>query len=318
MNNDILQEIAKRINRANDIALYCHTKPDGDALGSMLALYVALKNKGKNVVAYCDSTVPEKYQCLYKSEEITFPQKRVHELAIGIDSSSIDRLGQCMKSFLSAKAQIAIDHHKSFERFASLCYVDGNASACAEIVFELLKGMKAIDENVAKLLFCGIVTDSGCFSYSNVTKRTHEIACELLKYDFDASGTIYDVYRSISLDKFNLKRRALANVKFFENNQIAVMRFMADDFSATNTTCDDTEGIVSELIDVDRVKVAYALSQVGERNFKMSIRTKDHVDACDIAMTFGGGGHKNAAGCRVNGYLEDIEEKLVKLAKDRI
>lgn len=318
MNNDILQEIAKRINRANDIALYCHTKPDGDALGSMLALYVALKNKGKNVAAYCDSTVPDKYKCLYKSEEITFPQKRVHELAIGIDSSSIDRLGQCMKSFLSAKAQIAIDHHKSFERFASLCYVDGDASACAEIVFELLKGMKAIDENVAKLLFCGIVTDSGCFSYSNVTKRTHEIAYELLKYDFDASGTIYDVYRSISLDKFNLKRRALANVKFFENNQIAVMRFMADDFAATNTTCDDTEGIVSELIDVDRVKVAYALSQVGERNFKMSIRTKDPVDACDIAMTFGGGGHKNAAGCRVNGYLEDIEEKLVKLAKDRI
>lgn len=316
--NDILQEISKRINRSDDIALYCHTKPDCDALGSMLALYVALKNKGKNVSAYCDSPVPDKYKSLFKSEDIAFPQKKVHDLAIGIDASSIDRLGQCMKSFLSAKTQIVIDHHKSFERYASLCYVDDTASACAEIIFQLLKSMKAIDVNVAKLLFCGIVTDSGCFSYSNTTKRTHEIACELLEYDFDASEAIYRVYRSVTSNKFDLKSRALANAKFFENKQIALICFTKEDFAATNTTCDDTEGIISELIDVDCVKVAYALSQVGERNFKLSVRTKEPVDAAEIAMTFGGGGHKFASGCRVNGYLEDITEKLVKLAKDRI
>ncbi len=316
--NDILQEISKRINRSDDIALYCHTKPDCDALGSMLALYVALKNKGKKVSAYCDSPVPDKYKSLFKSEDIAFPQKKVHDLAIGIDASSIDRLGQCMKSFLSAKTQIVIDHHKSFERYASLCYVDDTASACAEIVFQLLKSMKAIDVNVAKLLFCGIVTDSGCFSYSNTTKRTHEIACELLEYDFDASEAIYRVYRSVTSNKFDLKSRALANAKFFENKQIALICFTKEDFAATNTTCDDTEGIISELIDVDCVKVAYALSQVGEKNFKLSVRTKEPVDASDIAMTFGGGGHKFASGCRVNGYLEDITEKLVKLAKDRI
>ena len=316
--NDILQEISKRINRSDDIALYCHTKPDCDALGSMLALYVALKKKGKNVSVYCDSPVPDKYKTLFKSEDIAFPQKRVHDLAISIDASSIDRLGLCMKSFLSAKTQIVIDHHKSFERFASLCYVDETASACAEIVFQLLKSMKAIDVDVAKLLFCGIVTDSGCFSYSNTTKRTHEIACELLEYNFDASEAIYQVYSSVTSNKFDLKRRALAKAKFFESRQIALICFTKDDFAATNTTCDDTEGIVSELIDVDCVKVAYALSQVGDKNFKLSIRTKDNVDASDIAMTFGGGGHKFASGCRVNGYLEDIEEKLVKLAKDRI
>ncbi len=316
--NDILQEISKRINRSDDIALYCHTKPDCDALGSMLALYVALKNKGKNVSAYCDSPVPDKYKTLFKSEDIAFPQKKVHDLAIGIDSSSIDRLGQCMKSFLSAKTQIVIDHHKSFERYASLCYVDDTASACAEIVFQLLKPMKAIDANVAKLLFCGIVTDSGCFSYSNTTKRTHEIACELLEYGFDASEAIYQVFRSVTSCKFDLKRRALAKAKFFEDRQIALICFTNEDFAATNTTCDDTEGIISELIDVDCVKVAYALSQVGDKNFKLSVRTKEPIDASDIAMTFGGGGHKCASGCRINGYLEDIEERLVKLAKDRI
>ena len=102
------------------------------------------------------------------------------------------------------------------------------------------------------------------------------------------------------------------------DEQIAFIFFMKEDFEATGTTSDDTEGIVSELINVDSVKVAYALSQVGERNFKLSIRSKDPVDAADIAMQFGGGGHKFAAGCRVNGYLEDIAEKLTKLSKDRI
>lgn len=315
--NDVLHEISKKISRANDIALYCHTKPDGDALGSMLALYAALKNAGKNVSAYCDSLVPEKYKFLPYSQDIDFPKKSVHELAISIDSSAIDRLGQCMKSFLSAKEQIAIDHHKSFERFASLCLVDKDASACAEIVFELLKYMKAIDDTVAKSLFCGIVTDTGCFSYSNATRRTHEIACKLLEYDFDPQEVIYKAYSSESTQKFNLKRKALAKAKLVDE-QIAFIFFMKEDFEATGTTSDDTEGIVSELINVDSVKVAYALSQVGERNFKLSIRSKDPVDAADIAMQFGGGGHKFAAGCRVNGYLEDIAEKLTKLAKDRI
>lgn len=316
--NDVLQEIEKKIHRAKDIAIYCHTKPDGDALGSALALYVALLRKGKDVCVYCDSPIQAKHKCLFKSEDISFPQKRVHELAISLDSSAIDRLGQCMKSFLSAKSQIAIDHHKTFERFAPLCYVDSSASACAEIVFELLKHMRAIDDDIAKLLFCGIVTDSGCFSFSNTTRKTHEIACELLDYKFDASSAIFDVYRSVSVQKFNLKRRVLQKAKFFENNQIAIICFSKEDFAATDTVCDDSEGIVTELMDVDSVKVAYSLSQVGDRNYKLSIRTNGDVDAWDIAMTFGGGGHKNAAGCRVNGYLEDIEERLLKLAKDRI
>lgn len=315
--NEVIREIAKKLNRANDIALYCHTNPDGDALGSMLALFVALKKSGKNVVAYCDSPVPVKYTFLPSSEEITFPEKRVHELAISIDVCSIDRLGKCMKSFLSAKEQIAIDHHGTFERFASLCLVDKDAAACAEIVFELLTAMKMLDATSAELLFCGIVTDTGCFSYSSVTKRTHEIACKLLEYDFDSQDVISKAFRIITPQKFDLKRRVLSKAKIVDGN-IAFLFFMKEDFQATSTCLDDTEGIISELNNIDSVKVSYALAQVGERNFKLSIRTKDNVDAADIAMTFGGGGHKFAAGCRVNGYLEDIVEKLIKLAKDRI
>ncbi len=315
--NAVLNEIAKQIDRASDIAVYCHTNPDGDALGSMLALYVALKNKGKNVYAYCDTPIPEKYSCMYAVEDIGFPQKRVHELAISVDCSSVDRLGRCMRSFLSAKNQIALDHHKTFERFAPLCFADADASSCAEIIYELLNGMKCIDANVARLIFGGIVTDSACFSFASVTKRTHEIASDLLKYGFDSAQTIYDLFRSVSITKFKLSARVANRAQFFEDNKIALIVISADDMRALNATSEDTEGLVNDLINIDTVEVAYSLSQVGERNYKLSIRTKN-VDATDIANVFGGGGHKNAAGCRVNGFVEDIIEKLVKLARDRI
>lgn len=315
---ELFSEIAKKINRASDIAIYCHTNPDGDAIGSMLALFHALKAKGKDVYAYCDTPIPDRYKCMKGSEFVTFPQKRVHELGICVDCSELDRLGRCVKSFLSCRAQIAIDHHKSFARFAPLCLVDAKASACAEIIFELLKQMKAIDNTVAELLFCGIVTDSACFSLPSTTNRTHEIACELLKCDFNSNDAIFNVFRSTSVSRFNLKNRVLAKTKFFDDNRIAIITFTLQDYQATSTDCDDSEGIVNELCDLDCVKVAYALSQVGERSFKLSIRTKGNIDASEMAVIFGGGGHKNASGCRVNGYYEDIIEKLVKIASDRI
>ncbi|MBR4800073.1 MAG: bifunctional oligoribonuclease/PAP phosphatase NrnA [Clostridia bacterium] len=311
-------DIIKMINRANDVAIYCHTNPDGDALGSMLALAFALEKKGKKVKAYCDTSISKRNAKFLGSERISAPDSVAHELGISVDSSDLDRLGNCVKSFLSCKSQIAIDHHKSFKRFTEICYVDKDACACAQIIFSLLKEMKLIDKTVAQLLFGGIVTDSGCFAYPSVTPKTHEIAAELMELGFDAADVIYDTFRSTSKARFDLKRRVLQNAKFFSEDKIAVIVFTAEDFKATGTSAVDTEGIINELIDVETVKVAYALSQVGDKNYKLSVRSKNPVDASEIAGLFGGGGHMNAAGCRVNGYLEDILERIVKIANDRI
>ncbi len=316
--SELISEITKKINHASDIAIYCHTNPDGDAIGSMLALFFALKSKGKDVCCYCDTPIPQKYFCMAGSDVITFPEKRTHELAICVDCSELDRLGKCMKSFLSCKSQIAIDHHKTFSRFAPLCLVDTTTCSCAEVVYALIKHMKLLDKTVAELLFCGIVTDGACFSFPNVTKRTHEIVCDLLSYEFDSSTAIYNVYKSTSIEKFNLKNRVLSKTKFFADGSIAIITFDLTDYEATNASNSDSEGIINEIIDIDTVKVAFALSQVRERNYKLSIRTKGDVDASEMASIFGGGGHKNASGCRVNGFYEDIVERLVKIATDRI
>lgn len=313
-----LFEIAKRINRADDIAVYCHTNPDGDALGSMLALYVALKRKGKNVCAYCDTLILDKYKHLYASNEITFPQKKVHSLAVSVDCGDLDRLGQCMRSFLSSKEQIAIDHHKTFAKFTRLYYVNTAVSSCCEIVYELLKELKAIDKDVAGLLFSGIVTDSACFSFPSVTQSTFETASSLLKFGIDNAQIIYDMYKSTSVNKFRLKARVMSQAKLYCYDQIGIISFDRQDYELTETSEDDSEGIINELINIDSLKIAYSISQAGERNFKLSIRTKGNIDASEIAGIFGGGGHLNAAGCRLNGYKEDIIERLIKIGSDRI
>ncbi len=311
-------EIVKLALKAQTIALYAHTNPDGDTLGSTLALALALEKAGKKVSLFCDTPIPQKFDCLYGWDKFELPSKVVHDLAISVDCSSLDRLGQCVKSYLSARKQVAIDHHASFQRFADVCLVDSEASACAEIVFLVVKELKALSKETAELLFGAIVTDSGCFAFSSVSAKTHNIAAELMSYGIDASDIIYKVFRSTDKRQFALKIRALAKAKFFEDDKIAVMVFDKSDFEATGTEIDRTEGIINELINIDTVKVAFALSEVGPHHYKLSVRSKSPFNAAEIASYYGGGGHVNAAGCRVNGYVEDIIENIVRLAKDRL
>jgi len=312
-------EIGKKISKAKDIALYCHTNPDGDALGSLLALYTMLKAKGKDVYAFCDTEIVDKYKFMRNIEFVSFPDKRTHELGLSVDCSDIDRLGQCLKSFVSCKTTIAIDHHKSFQNFADISYIERETSSCSEIVYLLSKENKWLTKESAELLFTGMVTDTGCFAFDSVTSRTYKIASEILElYKINHADIIYKAYRSTSFDRYNLKIKGLSTAKFYNDNQVAIVVFTNKLFEETNTSINETEGIIAELINIDRIKVAYAISEVNPRNYKLSIRTKEGIDASEIAAQFGGGGHKAAAGCRVNGYLEDIMEKLIKLANDRI
>ncbi|MEG2274132.1 MAG: DHH family phosphoesterase, partial [Clostridia bacterium] len=270
---DLYAEIVKRINKAKTVSIFCHTNPDGDTLCSALALYKALTAIGKSVAVFCDTKTPTKYCFLSDVEVITFPDKIVRDLSIAIDCSDIERLGSTMKSFLSSKSQIAIDHHKTHQKFADVSLVNAEASATGEIIYKLIKQMKLMTKDIAELLFAAIVTDCGCFSYSNTTEETHKIACDLLSYGFNASNIIYLVERRIFKNAFDLKNRVLSKCKFFEDDKVAILVFTLEDFKATNTESSDTEGIITNIINIDTVEVAYAVSEVGDKNYKVSIRT---------------------------------------------
>lgn len=318
INNDALVKIADTLLRANDVAIYCHTSPDGDTISSSLAVYTALKKLGKNVNVFCDQIIPKKYFCLKNAEVIKLPDGSKHDVSLSMDCAGLDRLGKCVKQYSLGNVRIAVDHHKTFDRFCDLYLLDIFACSVAQMTYFLLNRMQLIDKDIAGLLFAGIVTDSGCFAYSNVTTETHEVAAKLMGYGIDASKIIYDVFRSTEVNKFRLKCRVLSKCEFYDDNKIALIVFNKEDYDSTDTDHASTEGIISELIEIDSVQVAYAFSETEKLNYKVSIRTKEGVDASDIAMTYGGGGHQRAAGCRANGYIEDIKEKFLKNARDRI
>lgn len=139
-----------------------------------------------------------------------------------------------------------------------------------------------------------------------------------MSYGFDAGEVIYNVFKKTSINKFMLENRVLSKCKFYENNQVAIITFTAEDFKATSTSMNDTLGTIVSVIDIDSVKIAYAIAEAANKSYKIMIRTKNGVDASDIAREFGGGGHARAAGCRLNGYYEDIVDKLNKVARDRL
>ena len=316
--NEKLQKIAQMLKSADDIAVYCHTNPDGDAISCALSLCRALRQLGKTVTPVCDSPVPGKYLFMEGADGFVMPDKKVHEAALAVDCSDLARLGGAGRSFLSARKRAAVDHHKSHDPFAETDYTEADAAACAEIVFLLLDGMGLVDKGTAALLFAGIVADSGCFQYPSTTERTHSIACRLMSYGIDSADIIYRVYRRVTPEVFALKTRVLSKCRFFDGGKIALVSFMSGDFESTHTAPSDTEGIISSAIDIDGVEVAFAVSEVKDKNFKVSVRTKSTADASDIAAAFGGGGHSRAAGCRLNGFYEDVVDKLLKAARDRM
>ena len=313
-----INRIAKEIEKAKSVSIYTHLSPDCDTISCALALRLALLSMGKAVDVYSVDPVPNTLCVLKGADSITLPEKKVHDLSISVDCDSLERVGNGMRSFLSSKAKLSIDHHKTHKKFADLTLVDTSVSACAEIVYDLLKHMELLTKDIAELLFAGIVTDSGCFQFPSATASTHLIAGELMNYGFDAGQVIYNVFKKTSKNKFMLENIVLSKCKFFEDNKIAIITFTEDDFKQTGTSINDTLGTIVRVIDIDSVKVAYAISEASPKSYKIMIRTKSNIDASDIAREFGGGGHVRASGCRLNGYYEDIVDKLLKVARDRI
>lgn len=317
INEKHIDSFIKAIDKASDIAVISHMSPDGDTMGAALALFCALKLYGKNVYVFCENNPPKRMTYLPNSEVYNSANLPKYDLAIAVDTSSYDRMGLASSEFEKAKATMNIDHHVTNTNFANTNIVNVCAATC-EVMYELICSMKIMTTDIAKLLMCGMVTDTGVFSYSSVTPNTLNVASKLLELGAPLTDICEKVFKQVAKNAFALKMRALSNAKFYYEDHIAIVTMFIKDFQATNTTEEHTEGIVSILREVEGVDIAIALSQVGERSFKVSFRTSEKADASRIAMVFGGGGHVRAAGCRLNGFYEDVIEKLLKAANDEL
>ena len=314
----VLDNIIEEIKKANTIVVLTHESPDGDAIGSSLAMYNALMQLGKNVDVIMQEH-PSFYNFLPGGNKIkNISDVKNYDLAIALDCGDIKRLNGFLDHFENAKCRISIDHHSVNTMFADYNFVNPVAPACAQILITVLEELGVeITKDIGTCLLTGIITDTGGFQYQGVTAETFQFAAELLEKGVNVSKIFKQVMQTISKKKFELKKRAIDRLELLENDKIAFTYITKQDEEECNSDMSDHEGIVEIGRNIENVQVSIFLRE-REDGFKISLRSNDEVNVADICLMFMGGGHMRAAGGFVTGPLEIAKERLLNECKKHL
>lgn len=314
------REIVKLIAQAGGIAIFPHVSADGDAIGSSLALALALKNAGKKVIVYLEENIPTVYRFLPGIELACFyTQDEVMDINIALDTGDVGRLGTRGDAFFEAPCTINIDHHVTNTKFALLNFVDDMSASTGEIVYTLLKKLKlGIDRDIAACLYTAVSTDTGGFKYSNTTSETHRIASELLATGIDIGELSQRIFDNTTYTKLKLTQKAIELLELHENAKLAAVAISQADLQATGAKDEDCDGIVNIGRSIEGVEVSVLVKEKNAEEVRVNLRSKTHVDVSEVAAAFGGGGHKRAAGCTVKGSLQEVKEQMIKVLKEKL
>lgn len=311
--NCTLAETAKLLKEAGKMVIVSHISPDGDTLGSSLALAHALRMLGKEVMLNVDDDIPSVFSFLPGiGEYMRFaPDDSVPaDLLIVIDASSADRAGNAM-NVVKARSVLNIDHHKTNTHFADYLYLDSDAAATAEIIYSLLLELSTeLNTEIATCIYEGLYTDTGSFKYSNTTSRTLSIASALLTYGVNPS-LISDNMEVKSRSQVEMLGKVLETLTFLRDGKIAYVE-VAPELYDYNV---DTDTFVSYPRYIEGVEVALLFKQVEENLTRVSFRSKQ-VDVAKIALSFGGGGHQKASGCSIHAPLKEAESIVLPVVEE--
>ena len=304
----IMNDIVNKIKNSDNIAITFHSSPDGDALGSSLALFQGLRKMGKKVEILSREKVLEDFEFLPCSEEINgqnFKAGPDVQCVIVLDCGDVKRINAELDFENKSCKIINIDHHATNELYGNFNYVDTNAAAVAEIVYQVLKLMDVeIDKNIAECLYTSIITDSGSFKYSSTTAVTHAIAGDLINTGIDFSEIHRIIFENKKFQRIKLYGRAIDGMELI-GDKICIMRITQDMLSEVGMGSEiDTSDIVNIGMKIDTVEVGILLKQV-EDGIKASLRSKSKVDVRKIAEIFNGGGHLRASGLKIEGKSMD-------------
>ena len=324
MNKEILSlmdEAIDIIKKKNDLFIASHISPDGDNVGSVLGLALALEKIGKKINILKTDEIPVDYKFLPGVEkfEIDLPMDPVCNTIIILDSSDLDRLGDKKTFVNNFKNIINIDHHVSNNEFGTINIVDSNAAATGELVYSFIKRFNIkLDKDIATNIYTAISTDTGKFSYESVTSKTHRIVSELIDMGISVKNINTELYENINLNRITLLIKAMNNMTSHFNNKVIVVKVSQKLLEDTNCKMEDTEGIVSFIRKIQGVEVACLLKEKEESIVKVSLRSKHDVDVSKVCEFFGGGGHIRAAGCSINSDLDKAEILVVNKLKEYI
>ena len=320
--NASLKKIGEVLREHQKFAVLSHVRPDGDALGSTLAVALALKALGKEVHPWNEEGLLEKYNFLAGGELLTLPpdQPDDFDVAIALDTATHNRLGTTLNSVRSAKLWINIDHHPSNPRYGDMVYIDPTAPATGQIIFDLMVAADLpITPAIAENLYAAISTDTGSFQYPNTTARPFEIGAELIRRGVDVGRISQLLYESFPRRRIELLRDLLGTMNFGCDGKLAWFSLSQATANTLGVLPEDNEGLIDHLRAIRGVIVAIFFEELTDGKVRVSMRSKDEaVDVCAICKSFGGGGHTLAAGARVKGSLGEVEKVIVEKASDAI
>lgn len=316
-NNTTLAEITKALRDHQHFTIMSHVRPDGDALGCIIALGLALRQLGKEVTLWNEDGVAEKFHFLPGWEMVSRPpaQPVEAEVAIALDTASQVRLGTALAAVKSARLWINIDHHVSNEGYGDLAYIDPTAPATGQILFELIDFAGfPLTPDIAENLFAAISTDTGSFQYANTTARTYEIGAALIRAGVKVGELSQKMYESYPLRRVNLLRALLNVLKITCEGRVASFVLTQRMVEELGVVPEDNEGLIDTIRAVDGIIVAAFIEELtGEGKVRISLRSKDpRVDVCKICQQFQGGGHTLAAGARVRGTVTEVEAAVLE------
>ncbi|HQI17057.1 MAG TPA: bifunctional oligoribonuclease/PAP phosphatase NrnA [Bacillota bacterium] len=315
----IFQNIISKIKESGKIAILSHIMPDGDSIGSSLALYNALKKYGKDVRFILDDEIPTIYGFLEGSDRVREPGQFEHfDTVLVLDCGDVERLGKS-SLYLNGNYVINIDHHISNKEFGSLNLVDTGSAASGEIIYDLIKSLDiGMDRGICECLYTAIVTDTGQFQYSNTTSRTHQIVGDLIDSGVNVSRMFERIYQNNSKEKIVLMKTALSTLEFFHNDATSCISLSLEQMKEANALDEDTEGIINLARDIGCVEVAMFLKEIEPGLIKVGLRSKKKANVAAVALRFGGGGHVHAAGCTVHGTIAEVKEKMLDAVAEEL
>ena len=305
------QEILKR----RRFVLTSHVRPDGDAIGSQLAMAYALRHLGKDVRIVNRDPPPPPLQVFPGVSEIEIAD-RVHDpgdCVIVMEAGDLTRTGV---AGLEGGFIINIDHHVGNTMFGAVNWFDLSAAACGEMVFDLVRELGVpLTREIAVHVYVAILTDTGSFHYSNITPRTFEISRICVEAGVDPPAVARSVYDSCSLGRLRLFGAILDRMKLDPSGRLAFLSVDQRLAAESGGTYEDTDGLINQPLTVKEIQAVVFFKEIGPRDWRVSIRSKGNVDINAVAKEFGGGGHKNASGCSATGDLPDLmrvfEQKIV-------
>lgn len=314
----ILERIIAEVRESKSICIVGHVRPDGDCIGSQLALTQALINEGKTVTCWNEDLIPQKLSFLDPNHLMTQPKAgQPFDCVIALDSASLERIGKTVDFIQTRRIFINIDHHQSNTRFGDVNWVSSLEPSTGELVFRLMRSACwPITQPIADCLFTAVSTDTGSFQYPSTRPGTYYVAGDLVRRGADLARICDEVYQSYPLSRVRLLQHVFNHFKLTCKDQIGYFWLRPIDFERTGSDPNDSEGLIDHIRAIEPVVVACLFEEMEPELIRVSLRSKsDQINVNAILREFGGGGHPAAAGARIIGKPVSVQRRVIAAIK---